>query len=158
MCILSVVQGIQCCVPAAIPPPPLPTTVRIPSPTNGYRRLVHRLILQTYTGINGPGRRLGEREHRANVDEPVPSAEDELENEKGLVSLSRPQVLSGSVGRGLANLKPWASVSRQALAQQGQEQGHERPKQGGRDAPPLGELPEGQQPEQGDNAGDRHTK
>ena len=102
--------------------------------------------------------RLGEREHRAHVDEPVPSAEDELENEKGLVSLSRPRVLSGSVGRGLANLKPGASSSRRAQSQQGQEQGHERPEQGGQDAPPLGELLEGQQPEQGENAGDRHTK
>ena len=42
--------------------------------------------------------------------------------------------------------------------QQGQEQGHEWPEQGGQDAPPLGELLEGQQPEQGENAGDRHTK
>ena len=102
--------------------------------------------------------RPGEHEHRANVDEPVPSAEDELENEKSLVSLSRPWVLSGSVGRGLANLKPGASSSRRAQSQQGQEQGHERPEQGGQDAPPLGELLEGQQPEQGENAGDRHTK
>jgi len=83
---LSVVQGIQCCGPAAIPPPPLPTTVRIPVPTNGCRHLVRR------------------------------------------------------------------------PAQQGQEQRHERPEQGGQDAPPLGELLEGQQPEQGENAGDRHTK
>ena len=102
--------------------------------------------------------RLGEREHRAHVDEPVPSAEDELENEKGLVSLSRPRVLSGSVGRGLANLKPGASSSGRAQSQHGQEQGHKRPEQGGQDAPPLGELLEGQQPEQGENAGDRHTK
>ena len=49
-------------------------------PTNGYRHLVHRLILQQYTGTNGPGMRLGEREQRATVDEPVPSTEDELEN------------------------------------------------------------------------------
>ena len=46
MCILSVVQGIQCCGPAAIPPPPLPTSVGIPVPTNGCCHLVRWLAQQ----------------------------------------------------------------------------------------------------------------
>ena len=93
------------------------------------QQLQHQWLLASWTGLHRLGCRnrlfvgssfdnppasmdlaCASGEHRANV-ELAPSVEDELEKKTGLASLSRPRVLSGSIGRGLANLKSGASLS-----------------------------------------------